>query len=89
MPILYELKNKILWTKIENEKWEPRTKAGAYPELDEIQDSIDIIKAKLRDYLDEIKKKFNNDQISYAYNKKYVSVLNNLLLRNIFIIQKF
>lgn len=71
IPILKPFQACIEWEKIENDKFMPRPMKGMDAEIDEILLKMDKIKTEIRDLLEETRKKFNCDKITFASNRKY------------------
>lgn len=75
-PVLKLFKENIEWRKVENDKWIPWPKEGLDEEIDLLLHEIGKLKAVLKEYILQIRKQYDCSKISYAHNRKYVSLLS-------------
>lgn len=73
--ILSQFKDNIEWRKVDGDKWTPWPKTGMDEEIDKLLEKITSTKNLLKDYLANVRKKFNSGKISYAHNHKYVRMI--------------
>jgi hypothetical protein len=73
--ILSQFKDNIEWRKVDGDKWTPWPKQGIDEDIDKLLEKITTTKNTLKDYIVNVRKKFNSAKISYAHNHKYVTKL--------------